>query len=119
MGRSSQSRHSTNTVIRGRLHKAMLRRVSGGREGFELGRVTFQFSKLLMRIHARIPTDPPKFPYLPPDLPPEPSCKMTGPPVRRYRLRIQLQSRPQSDLAARLYLFGYTARSESPHCNSG
>src|SRR5437763_10820099 len=80
MGRSSQSRHSTNTVIRGRLHKAMLRRVSGGREGFELGRVTFQFSKLLMRIHARIPTDPPKFPYLPP----EPSCKMTGPPVRRY-----------------------------------
>src|SRR5882762_7558957 len=33
MGRSSQSRHSTSTVIRGRPHKAMLRKLSGGREG--------------------------------------------------------------------------------------
>lgn len=74
-----------NSVIR-----LFFKDIFGGREGFELGRVTFQISKLLMRIHARIPTDPPKPPYLPPDLPPEPSCKMTGLPVRRYRLRIQL-----------------------------
>ena len=26
------------------------------REGFEIGRVTFQISKLLMRIHARVPS---------------------------------------------------------------
>ena len=40
------------------------------REGFELGRWLSEISKLLNRLDAPVPLDPPDSPYLPPDLPP-------------------------------------------------
>lgn len=48
--------------------KRFARNVAG--EGFEIGRVTLWISKLLMHKEVDVPCNPPKFPFLPPDLPP-------------------------------------------------
>ncbi len=43
-----------------------MRKVIGGREGFELREAVNGICKLLIRIDARVPSDPPNSPYLPP-----------------------------------------------------
>jgi hypothetical protein len=68
--RSSNPQQRRRSSCAARWLSVELSRQVAEREGFEIRRWLNAFSKLLTRIGALVPSDPPDSTYLPPDLPP-------------------------------------------------